>query len=391
MQWIYLICFILLSAGLLALFGVKPGDFIDALFRSQRKSATLSDELNVLLGTPAKGFFNQDYELKQILKGTGRADRYEAIKRLSLILFAVGAVLALLIGNVYMVPILGIGFSLIPIWYLRSTAASYKKHLNEELETAISIITTSYLRTEDLIRSVKENLPYINEPVKANFEAFVYEAELINANITSAINSLKMKIPNRVFHEWCGTLIQCQSDRSMKNTLPTINQKFSDVRVVQSELEAMMQGPRREAITMIFLVIANVPMLYFLNEDWFHTLIFTTPGKIALAICAAIILFALTQIMKLSKIRSIKQFGIALVDKFGVIGNQTVLRLTENLIQHRYRDDLGLDDLTENISGSYAGKLIWVAYQHDSGICLHALKEFLGKPHIHHGKLIHND
>lgn len=217
MQWIYLICFILLSAGLLALFGVKPGDFIDALFRSQRKSATLSDELNVLLGTPAKGFFNQDYELKQILKGTGRADRYEAIKRLSLILFAVGAVLALLIGNVYMVPILGIGFSLIPIWYLRSTAASYKKHLNEELETAISIITTSYLRTEDLIRSVKENLPYINEPVKANFEAFVYEAELINANITSAINSLKMKIPNRVFHEWCGTLIQCQSDRSMKN------------------------------------------------------------------------------------------------------------------------------------------------------------------------------
>ena len=28
----------------------------------------------------------------------------------------------------------------------------------------------------------------------------------------------------------------------MKNTLPTIAQKFSDVRVVQSELEAMMQG-----------------------------------------------------------------------------------------------------------------------------------------------------
>lgn len=182
-----------------------------------------------------------------------------------------------------------------------STAASYKKHLNEELETAISIITTSYLRTEDLIRAVKENLPYINEPVKANFEAFVYEAELINANITSAINSLKMKVPNRVFHEWCNILIQCQSDRAMKNTLPTIAQKFSDVRVVQSELEAMMQGPRREAITMMFLVIANVPLLYFLNEDWFHTLLFTTPGKIALAICAAIILFALTQIMKLSR------------------------------------------------------------------------------------------
>ena len=174
MPWVYIICFALIAAGLLTLFGVRPGDFIDALFRSQRKSATLTDELNVLMGTPAKGFFNQDFELKQILKGTGRADRYEAVKRLTLILFAVGGALALLIGNVYMVPILGIGFSLAPIWYLRSTAASYKKHLNEELETAISIITTSYLRTEDLIRAVKENLPYINEPVKANFEAFVY-------------------------------------------------------------------------------------------------------------------------------------------------------------------------------------------------------------------------
>ena len=169
MHWIYLICFTLLSAGLLALFQVRPRDFTDVIFNTGRKTATLSDELNVLMGTPARGFFNQDYEIKQILKDTGRADRYEAVTRLTLILFAVGAVLALLIGNVYLVPILGISFSLVPIWYLRSTAASYKKHLNEELETAISIITTSYLRTEDLLRSVRENLPYINEPIKANF------------------------------------------------------------------------------------------------------------------------------------------------------------------------------------------------------------------------------
>lgn len=301
MQWIYIICFALISAGLLALLSVRLKDIAEVLFRSRRKTATLTDELNVLMGTPSQRFFSQDIEIRQILKDTGRADRYDAVTRLTLILFAIGAVLALLIGNVYMVPVLGLGFSLIPIWYLRSTAASYKKHLNEELETAISIITTSYLRTEDLIRSVKENLAYINEPVKATFEAFVYESELINANTTSAINSLKMKIPNRVFHEWANILIQCQSDRSMKNTLPTIVQKFSDVRVVQSELEAMLQEPKREAITMMFLVIANVPLLYFLNKDWFHTLIYTTPGKIALAICAAIILFSLTQIMKLSK------------------------------------------------------------------------------------------
>ena len=299
MPWLYIIIFLLISTGLLSLFGVHVTDLLTIFSKS--KSVTLSDELKVVMGIPVKGFFNREYELGEMLRGMGRAEKFTAVKQLSLLLFAVGAVLALLLNNIYMVPIFGIGFSLVPVWYLRSTAATYKKHLNEELEMSISIITTSYLRTEDLIKSVKENLPFINEPVKSTFSAFVSEAELINANLVSAINSMKMKVPNRVFHEWCNILIQCQSDRSMKQTLPTITQKFSDVRIVQSELEAMMQGPRREAITMVFLVIANIPLLYFLNQDWFHALLFTTPGKIALAICGAIILFSVSQIMKLSK------------------------------------------------------------------------------------------
>lgn len=52
---------------------------------------------------------------------------------------------------------------------------------------------------------------------------------------------------------------------------------------------------------MMFLVIANVPLLYFLNEDWFHTLLFTTPGKISFGNLRSHYLFALTQIMKLSR------------------------------------------------------------------------------------------
>ena len=299
MPWLYIIIFLLISTGLLSLFGVHVTDLLTIFSKS--KSVTLSDELKVVMGIPVKGFFNREYELGEMLRSMGRAEKFTAVKQLSLLLFAVGAVLALLLNNIYMVPTFGIGFSPVPVWYLRSTAATYKKHLNEELEMSISIITTSYLRTEDLIKSVKENLPFINEPVKSTFSAFVSEAELINANLVSAINSMKMKVPNRVFHEWCNILIQCQSDRSMKQTLPTITQKFSDVRIVQSELETMMQGPRREAITMVFLVIANIPLLYFLNQDWFHALLFTTPGKIALAICGAIILFSVSQIMKLSK------------------------------------------------------------------------------------------
>lgn len=51
--------------------------------------------------------------------------------------------------------------------------------------------------------------------------------------------------------------------------------------------------------------------------------------------------------------------------------------------------DLYYDKL--NIASVEDDEGIWVAYQYDSGIYLHAFKKFLSKPHIHHGKLIHND
>lgn len=266
------------------------------------RRSTLQDDLDVLLGKPAKGFFNREtLEIEQLLKVTGRENRFALIKRASILLFALGAVAALLLNNPFLIPILGAGFAFAPVWYLRSTAASYKKHLNEELESAISVITTSYLRSGDLLKSVRENIPYLNPPVKLHFEAFLTESEMLNANMISTINSLKMKIPNRIYHEWCNTLIQCQSDRSMKNTLSFTVQKFSDVRIIQSELEAIINEPKKEAFTMMLLVIANIPLLYFLNQSWFKTLLFTTPGKITLAICAALILFSFTRVMQLCR------------------------------------------------------------------------------------------
>lgn len=292
--------FLLIINGLFMLLSVRLNDFIRIMDNHRR--STLQDDLDVLLGNPAKGFFNREtLEIEQLLKATGRESRFTLVKRASILLFALGAAAALLLNNPFLIPILGAGFAFAPVWYLRSTAASYKKHLNEELETAISVITTSYLRSGDLLKSVRENIPYLNPPVKSHFESFLMESEMLNANMISTINSLKMKIPNRIYHEWCNTLIQCQSDRSMKHTLSFTVQKFSDVRIIQAELEAIINEPKKEALTMMFLVVANIPLLYVLNQSWFNTLLFTIPGKITLAVCAALILFSITRVMQLSR------------------------------------------------------------------------------------------
>ena len=300
MFWIQFIIFLLLTSGLFALFAVSWRDFTILLPR--QKKSSLQKDVHKLLGNPNQGFLQKELsELEQLLKTTGREGRFRTLKRSSLLLFTLGSVIALCLNNVFMIPVLGAAFAFLPIWYLRSTSAAYKKHLNEELETAVSTVTTSYLRSGDLIKAVRENVPYMNPPVKFHFESFLMESEMLNANMVSAIYTLKGKIPNSIFQEWCDVLIQCQSDRNMKHTLSFTVQKFSDIRIIQSELEAIIHGPKQEAITMVLLVIGNIPLLYVLNRDWFTTLMFTFAGKLTLAVCGVIILFSITKILKISR------------------------------------------------------------------------------------------
>jgi len=299
-MWISIAVFVLLTVGIVAVFNIRFTAVFERIVKSGG-SSTLAEDLEVMSGDTPRGFFKREsYEIEQILKATGREGKFESIKTFAVMGFAVGCLAALLLGNAFLVPVLGLAFSYIPVFYVRATAGTYKKQLNSELETALSIITTSYLRTEDILTSVKENIGFINPPVRAHFEEFITESELINANTVSALNRLKLKIPNVIFHEWVNTLIRCQSDRTMKNTLLSSIQKFSDVRVVQSELDSSVASIKREAFMMMGLVAINVPLLYVINHDWFNTLVYTLQGKVTLAVCAAIVLFSFVRIMKLS-------------------------------------------------------------------------------------------
>ena len=143
MQWIQIIIFLLTINGLFTLFSVRFNDFLHVLARTQK--STLQDDVDVLLGKPAKGFFNREtLEVEQLLAATGREGRFALVKRASILLFAVGAAAALLLNNPFLIPILGAGFAFAPVWYLRSTAAAYKKHLNEELSYSVSLGRTGH-------------------------------------------------------------------------------------------------------------------------------------------------------------------------------------------------------------------------------------------------------
>jgi hypothetical protein len=206
-----------------------------------------------------------------------------------------------MMNNVLMIPVMAVGFSLLPFWYVMFTANFYKKQLNAELETSLSIITTSYLRSENFILAVEENAAYLNPPVCDVFRHFLAQTNLINADTVLALENIKYKIANEVYREWIDAVIACQEDKTLKTTLTPIISKLSDVRVVSAELDILLYEPMKEFITMALLLIGNIPLIYFLNKSWFDTLMNTIIGKGVLAISAAALFVSLAAVIRLTR------------------------------------------------------------------------------------------
>jgi hypothetical protein len=204
-------------------------------------------------------------------------------------------------NNVLMIPILGVGFALLPFWYVMFTANFYKKQINAELETSLSIITTSYLRSENFILAVEENVAYLNPPVGEVFRMFLAQTNLINGNLQLALENIKYKISNDVYQEWIDAVIACQEDKTLKTTLTPIISKLSDMRIVSSELDMLLYEPLKEFITMALLLVGNIPLIYFLNKSWFETLTTTIVGKGILAASAAVIFVSMAAVIRLTR------------------------------------------------------------------------------------------
>ena len=297
-----LACFGMIT-GCFFMLGIKPVVFTDQLFSVLiREEHSIKAEINKATKRKNYGFLKREIiEAQNILKMTGRSSRFSMICACSLLLFAVGASAAILLGNYFLAPVLAGGFMLFPFWYVKLTSSHFKKNLASELETALSVITTAYLRSEDILTAMEENVNYLNPPVRNVFMDFLWRIKMIDPDVVMGLKTLRERIENEVFREWCDALCDCQHDRSLKTTLTPIVSKLSDMRIVNAELEYLITEPRKEFITMAIFVIGNIPLLYFLNTSWYRTLMHTAMGQIILTITALLIFVSTACVIKLTK------------------------------------------------------------------------------------------
>lgn len=290
-------------AGAFLILGLRPVEFTDSLFAILlNPKRSIREDIRESSGRKKTGIFRRELlEAQSVLEMTGRGNRFSMVCAVALALFCLGGSLAILLGNYFLAPVMAVGFLFLPFWYVKLTASHYKRDVSAELETALSVITTAYLRTEDIVTAVEDNIAYLNPPVSKVFREFLMQVRLVNPDIEAALRAMRGRIDNEVFREWCDALSDCQHDRSLKTTLTPIVAKLSDMRNVNAELEYLLTEPRKEFLIMVIFVIGNIPLMYLLNKDWYDVLMHTPLGQIILSVTAAVIFVSAGFVVKLTR------------------------------------------------------------------------------------------
>ena len=302
MTALYITGFVLFVIAVIALLGLTPEQVNNDVSLFFDKQETLKDKALTARGKKKKSKILLEIErMRRALQETGKEKQFSLACTAAMLLMIAGFIVAIAIDNMFLIPVLAVAFALIPFAYLAKTISIYETQVREEIETALSIITTSYVRSDNLISAVKENITYLKPPVKGIFESFLIEATVISPDIRMSIHNLKDKVKNSIFEEWCDTLISCQNDRTLKDTLMSVVSKLTDVRLVNNSLKTMLAETRREYWMMVAMVLANIPLLYCINNDWYDALMYTTIGKAVIAVCGVVIIITAIRMNKITK------------------------------------------------------------------------------------------
>ena len=246
------------------------------------------------------GLFGTLQRLRNTMEATGRGRLFPLAVTGMFGFGALGIFVGVLMKNIWLIPALVISFAAIPFLYMGSAVEYYEKTVRDELETALSIITNAYIRTDDIVVAVEENLMYIKPPLRGAFEKFIQDSVVMPSN-KEIIIRLRERLDDHVFYEWCTTLLQCQDDRTLKENLNPVVGKLTDIRLINTQNAAVISTAKTEYYAMIGFMAISIPLLAVLSPGSLQMLATTGLGKFLLGIVADVVLFTFFRMRKITQ------------------------------------------------------------------------------------------
>ncbi len=286
----YFLCVLFVTAGLFLLTDVRPRDVTGPLQKPFEQDVSRKRKIRFITGKKPSAIQKMKEEAVTMLDSSGMGEQTATYRNMAILFAVAGFLFGIVIDNILVSFVLGVGLAMTPLTIIRMRSADYKRMLNEKLEMAMSSVTNSYVATGNLLTAVERVLPMLPAPVNDIFRRFVTDMQYVDGNAIRAIQHMREASDNWYWTEWCNALIQCQDDVSLNRTLSGIVERLSEMRQIQLEVDTTLKKHMSDYAVTVFLVLGSIPLMGFMIPDWYDMLMYSLPGKITLAIVLASVL-----------------------------------------------------------------------------------------------------
>ena len=288
-----IIAFILITISLFLIFKINPLSLVYTSYESANKHSSLYSKVHKI-GKNSGGIISSYLlKYKEIYEMCFEHKKYIFFISLSFIFFALGIVFSFIFSNIFLIISLPLLLAYIPLYIMEILGNRYLKRTKAALENALYLITSSYIRTNDVLKAFEDNIGYIDDKVLIYiFSKFIFECKSSYCHIDSALFNLKNALPLPIFISYCETLSLCIKDSSNMYLLSSYVSDMKEDKKMEKKLIEKIRGMKMEMCMMLSLLILNYPLIYILNPDWFHSLVSTVIGQIVVSITVLFVFLA---------------------------------------------------------------------------------------------------
>jgi hypothetical protein len=235
--------------GAFLILRISPMDFTQGIFqRLTSAPKSIRSEINESTHRKKKSFLRREIEDAQtILKATGKEARFPMICAVSLLLFAIGAGIAIVMGNFFLVPVMAVGM-MYPFWYVKLTPDTSKRTCPPSWKRRSASLPQP-ISNRRLPDRCGGNIQLSQPAGLRRISELSHPCAKHRPRHGRRYSELRGSFDNEVFREWCDAVLACQYDRGLKTPLHHCGQALG-LRIVCGELENLVFGPRKEFITM---------------------------------------------------------------------------------------------------------------------------------------------
>ena len=214
-------------------------------------------------------------------------------------IIAGGAIGKLVFNSMAFVILIGGLGAAAPLLYLSFKGTKTRSSRMEKLRSTMMILSGSYIVTEDLLKTVQDNLELLEYPKP--FQDFLTYCNYIDGNIKVALRRLEAQVNNAYFSQWIDVLVMAQDDRQLKYVTMSVVDSMNDVAQAQIESDTAIYAVWREYFMVLALIFAAPLIFKILMPMAYEILVTSLVGQGLFVLLLAAVVFSLVRALKLNK------------------------------------------------------------------------------------------